>query len=79
MIPLAMFLFLIGGVLSLVGGTVFAHGWVSLRVGPKGIGASELREFGLAWILAVASGLTATGIVIGAAYMRGIDLGRMIG
>lgn len=79
MIPLAMLLLLVGLALSLVGGAVFANGWVSLRVGPRGIGAKELREFGLAWILTVSAGLAATAVVIGAAYMRGVDLCRMIG
>lgn len=79
MIPLAMLLFLVGFVLSLGGATIFAHGWVSLRVGPKGIGAKEVREFGLAWILALAAGLVTAAGVMGLACMRGVDLGRMIG
>lgn len=79
MIPLAMFLFLIGFILSYVGATIFAHGWVSLRVGPKGIGAKEVKESCLAWVLALALGLVTTAGVIGLAYMRGVDLARMVG
>ena len=76
MIPLALLLFLIGGVLSFVGATVFAHAWVSLSTSSSESSTEELlRQFILAWVLAVAVGLATTAAVIGAAYMRGVDLG----
>lgn len=80
MIPLALLLFLFGIVLSFVGATVFARAWVLLSAPPESSTAEELlRQFILAWVLAVAVGLATTAAVIGAAYMRGVDLGRMVG
>ena len=77
MIPLALLLFLIGGVLSFVGATVFSRAWVLLSA-PESM-EELLRQFILAWILAVAAGLAVTAAVIGAAYIRGVDVGRMVG
>lgn len=76
MIPLALLLFLFGIVLSFVGATVFAHAWVSLSTSSSESSTEELlRQFILAWVLAVAAGMATTAAVIGVAYMRGVDLG----
>ena len=78
MIPLALLLFLIGLVLSFVGATIFARAWALLSA-PESSMEELLRQFILAWILAVAAGMAVTAVAIGAAYMRGVDLGRMVG
>lgn len=80
MIPLALLLLLVGLVLSFASGSIFATGWVALHTSGSIdlFGLKELKEFFLAFVLVVAAGLVATALVIGAAYMRGVDLGRMV-